>query len=213
MTQEKNEENVAGLYAIADELHAIAAAGLQYSQNDFDRERYQKALAASTRINALLQGNPSLEAARDYYDVSGRVSPLLGVDAAVFRSGKLLLIKRADNGLWATPGGMVEVGETLTGAVLRELKEETGLDGKVARLLGIFDSRLWKSQLTSHLFHTVFQVSAPRGKPAVTPEAADGGFFSPDALPPLAPGHRLIVPLLFKLKSGEIPAPFLDMTD
>jgi ADP-ribose pyrophosphatase YjhB (NUDIX family) len=210
MEKDRNEENIAGLYAIADELQAVAALGLQYSKNDFDRERYKKVFAASRWMMGILEGKPVMDTGTEYFNISAHVTPLLGVDAAVFRDDKILLIKRTDIGLWATPGGMVEVGETLTEAVLRELKEETGLTGKVARLLGIFDSRLWKSQLTSQLYHVIFQVTAS-GKPVVTNEAADFGFFPEDKLPALAPGHDLRVPLLFKLNRGEVPAPFLDL--
>jgi ADP-ribose pyrophosphatase YjhB (NUDIX family) len=213
MEKDKNQENIAGLYAIVDEIQAAASLGLQYAQNDYDRERYKKVFAAGRRILGILEDKPVIDTGTEYYDISGRVTPLLGVDAAVFKGDKLLLIKRADIGLWATPGGMVEVGETLAEAVLRELKEETGLAGKAARLLGIFDSRIWKSRLTSQLFHVIFQVTAARGKPVITSEASDCGFFPADNLPPLAPGHDLRVPLLFKLKRGEIQAPFFDLTD
>jgi ADP-ribose pyrophosphatase YjhB (NUDIX family) len=211
MQNDKNQEKIASLYAIADELQAVATLGLQYGHNDYDRERYKKVFAASRRIAGILEDKPVIDTGTEYYDISGRVTPLLGVDAAVFKGEKLLLIKRADIGLWATPGGMVEVGETLTEAVLRELKEETGLTGKVARLLGIFDSRIWKSRLTSQLYHVIFQVRAPREKPVFTSEAADWSFFAADSLPLLAPGHDLRVPLLFKLKTGEVPTPFVDL--
>jgi ADP-ribose pyrophosphatase YjhB (NUDIX family) len=211
MENDENQEKIVGLYAIADELQAVAALGLQYALNNFDRQRYQKVLAAGKRIDALLQDNPDLETSAGYYDISGQVSPLLGVDAAVFQRDKLLLIKRPDISLWATPGGMVEVGETLTEAVLRELKEETGLNGKIDCLLGIFDSRIWKSQLTSQLYHVIFQVTAASGNPVITSEAADFGFFPADNLPPLAPGHDLRVPLLFELYARKVQAPFLDL--
>ena len=158
MPQKTKGNAVAGLYDIADELQAVATLGLQYSRNDYERERYEKVLEASRRITGILDGKPVLKTNTKYQDISGHVSPLLGADAAVFRNGQILLVKRLDNGLWGTPGGMVEVGETLTNAALRELKEETGLNGEVVRLLGIFDSRIWKSQLKSQLYHVIFEV-------------------------------------------------------
>jgi len=69
-------------------------------------------------------------------------TPLLTVDCVVFdRAGRLLLIKRAHppfKGKYALPGGFVDVGETVEAAALRELKEETGVGGKVVRLIGVY---------------------------------------------------------------------------
>lgn len=211
--QNKDEDIIASLYAIADELQAIGTLGLQYIKSDYDKERYEKILSASQRIVAILDGKPVINTSDEYQDISGHVCPLLGVDAAVFKKGQILLIKRRDNGLWATPGGMVEVGETLTHAVLRELKEETGLVGKVAGLLGIFDSRIWRSQLKSHLYHVSFKVNVARGKLVTSNETTDCGFFSADNLPVLSPGSALWVPFLFKLMKGEAVAPYFDPPD
>lgn len=62
-----------------------------------------------------------------------------GVAAAVFdSSGRVLLGKRADNGLWGLPSGRVEPGETIEEAVRREVREETGLGIEVIRLVGVY---------------------------------------------------------------------------
>lgn len=65
--------------------------------------------------------------------------PELSVGAVVVRDGRLLLIRRgrgAAAGKWSVPGGRVEAGETMADAVVRELREETGLAGTVDRPLG-----------------------------------------------------------------------------
>jgi len=65
--------------------------------------------------------------------------PLVGAGALIHSRGRVLLVKRRfppNQGLWALPGGLVEVGETLEEAVRREVKEEVGLD---VRLEGVFD--------------------------------------------------------------------------
>jgi mutator protein MutT len=68
--------------------------------------------------------------------------PVVGVGAIILRQGKMLLEKRANEpakGQWTIPGGVVEVGESLQDAVLRETEEETGLKGEKPELLDVVD--------------------------------------------------------------------------
>lgn len=66
----------------------------------------------------------------------------VSVGAAVYdeRADAFLLIRRADNGLWQLPGGLVEQGERLSEAVVRETREETGVEVVVRRASGIYES-------------------------------------------------------------------------
>lgn len=70
--------------------------------------------------------------------------PQIAVGAVVLREGSLLMVKRGRapaEGLWTIPGGRVRHGEYLADAVRREVKEETGIDVEVGRLLGAFEVR------------------------------------------------------------------------
>ena len=60
--------------------------------------------------------------------------------AAVIHNGdgRILLQRRSDNGLWGLPGGSVEIGESVRDAIVREVREETGLTVEVLRLIGVY---------------------------------------------------------------------------
>lgn len=69
--------------------------------------------------------------------------PIVGAGACILREGKLLLIRRGaepGKGRWSIPGGLVELGENVEDAMVREAKEEVGLDVKAVKLVDVFDS-------------------------------------------------------------------------
>ena len=200
-------------YSIADQLRAIANLGLRYAENHYDKERYERVLSASARLVATLERRTLDEVMAEYEGNLNHVGPIAAADAAVSRDGRLLLIKREDNGLWAMPGGLADVGETLAEAAQRELREETNVRGRAITLLGIFDSRLCHSRTKSHVYHTIFLVDPGDSVPVAGPETTDVGFFSEDDLPDLSPGHHIRVPITFKLISGKLRAPYFDLVE
>ncbi len=210
MSEQSEDDITIGLYSIAQELQAVAVEGLKHYSNDYNERRYRKALELSARLLGIIDNNSQIAINGDFTDNTGIKTPFIGTEAAVFRDHKLLLIKRHDDKLWAVPGGGVDIGETLAESVLRELKEETTLTGSIKRLLGIFDSRIWRSRLKFHGFHIIYEVDAGNAMPEKTVEAIDCGFFAEDNLPDLSPGHDKRVPFLFKLQSGEEPVPYFD---
>lgn len=68
--------------------------------------------------------------------------PLVGVGAVIVHQGRVLLIQRGtepSKGKWSIPGGLIDVGETLTEAVVREIREETGLEVEPLELIELLD--------------------------------------------------------------------------
>ena len=202
------------IYMIADELRGIANEGARYADNDYDRQRYGRALSLSARLVAAIEERPEDDVMEEYKQTLARVTPFVVAEAAVFRDGCILLIKREDNGLWAMPGGGTEVGETWAQSVERELREETGLAGTAKRLLGVFDSRLWRSRAKYHFYAGVWLVDVSDDRtPIAGPETTDVGFFAEHDLPAeLSPGHLRRVPMAFRLARGDLSAPYFDPT-
>jgi ADP-ribose pyrophosphatase YjhB (NUDIX family) len=137
-----------------------------------------------------------------YLKSMAHISPLLGVEALVRREGKILLMRRSDNGLWALPSGLVEVGESLASAAIRELLEETGLPGQAVQLLAMFDTHFDQGSAL-HIVTATFLVEAS-GEPHPTLEATEVGWFAPSQWPPLNAGQALrLAHALQAVKAGS----------
>ena len=201
------------IYLIADELRSIADLGMHYAENDYDRERYGRALSLSARLVAAVEKRSADDVIEEYEESLPHATPYVAADAAVFRDGRILLIRREDNGLWAMPGGGTDVGETWAQSAERELHEEAGVEGTAAKLLGVFDSRLWGTRAKNHSYQSVWLVDIPDDQTPVSgPETTGVGFFPEDDLPDLSPGHQRRIPLVFKLARGDLPVSYFDMT-
>lgn len=190
------------LYLIADEMRGMATLHKAFAENVYHAERADHLMQLAAKVAALVdEDSPETVQARFSAEPWVRVSPALGADAAVFNARQeILLIQRKDNGRWAMPGGIVEIGESLAEAALRELWEEAGLRGRVLRLLGVFDGRLWGTQSKVHLIHPVFLVECHDLLPIPGVEALDVQFFSRSHLPhALHAGHELRIPRCFEL--------------
>ncbi len=202
------------MYLVADELRSIADLGLHFAQDHYDKDRYGRVRSLSARLVAALEGRAVADAMQAYRESVVHATPLVAAEAAVFREGRILLIKREDNGLWAMPGGATEVGETWAESVERELREETGVQGTATELLGVFDSRLWRSRAKQQIYVGVWLVEiGDQQKPIAGPETTGVGFFTEDDLPDLSPGHKERVPSVFKLVRGDLFTPYFDPTN
>ncbi len=207
------------LYLIADELRGIAVHGLRYAENEYDTGRYEQVLKVCARIITAVDHTDAEELFTRFHDNLWHVSPVMCVESVVFRSGKILLIQRTDDQLWAIPGGLSEIGETVAQAAVRELWEEAGVRGQNPRLIGLFDSRPWQMRSKVHFISAMFQLDSDdlpglhsvddQAHPAFH-ESLAVDFFAEDQLPPLSPGHHLQVPMVFKMMRGEVPIPYFD---
>jgi len=210
-----NAETKQALYLIADEMRGMASLTDRFEESVYAKERAHKLMKLAAKLAALVDGDlPSAEVEaifdkRPWF----HVSPIIGVDAAVFNEkGELLLMQRADNATWAMPGGLAEIGQSLAESCLRELWEEVGMRGRVVRPLGIFDGPKWGSRSPVHLINKVFQVECDDLTPHPGIEALDAKFFARDALPePMNQNHSGRVPIVFDMwTTGGC---YLDLTD
>jgi len=196
----------------ADELRAIAQNSLLSAASEQDKANCRRVRRLAAEIFAATTTRDAQEVLRLYSRDLGYVTPKVVGNGAIFNDrNEILLIRRQDNGLWALPGGALEVGETAAEGVCREVWEETGLGVRVTALTGIHDSRLCGTNSPHHQYHLVFLCEPlDDAKPQVSEETLDVGWFSEGALPPLAPGHPLRIAQAFRFHRGEMDEPFFD---
>ncbi len=201
----------------ADELRAIANEGLHWEgANPYARRRGQRILRIAAEMFATHDTRAIDAIEREYHADLGHVAPYPVGDAAVFDAdGRILLIRRKDNELWAMPGGAFEVGEMPAEGACREAWEETGLEVEPVALSGVYDSRLCGSLSQYHLYMFVYlcRPRVPGQHPQVSNETMDVAWYTRTEVADLDvdPGHVRRIDDAFKRWSGEIPEAIFDM--
>ena len=127
------------IFALLDEIRAIARTGLHYSDNPFDLARYERLLEIATNEYASRTALEPSEVAARFAREIGYQTARVGADAAVFDDeDRLMLVRRVDDGKWGLVAGWVDPNESPADTVVRELYEETGARARVDGLVGVF---------------------------------------------------------------------------
>jgi 8-oxo-dGTP diphosphatase len=153
-----------------------------------------------------LEQNIIVADARSYPD-----RPFLAVSAAIVRAGKILLVRRARppaQGLFSLPGGVVEVGETLTQAVIREVREETSLAIEPVGLAGFRETiaRDPDGRVERHFVILPFAARWLAGEVALNEELSEARWLHPAELAqlPTTPGlDEIVANALRRLQEAE----------
>lgn len=195
----------------ADTLRDVTAMGSRFAPTIYDRENYERVRQVAMEMLALATEQP-LEALVPLRSFFARPTPLAGGDGAVFNErGEILLIRRADTGKWAMPGGALMVGESAAEGTVREVLEETGIPCEAVALAAVHDSRLCGSADGVHLYHFLF-VCRPLGEAGPAShghEVLETRWFREEELPAeWHPGHAPRVPVAFRVWRGEARAYF-----
>ena len=193
----------------SEALAGIAQTGLAFSTAAFERERYEEVIHVAGEIKARATAGEPLEFSGEWLrqiadGLAGYATPKVAVGAVVGNDdGELLMIQRADSGIWLYPTGWADVGYSPAEVAEKEVREETGIVCEAVRPLGVFDGlRLGFSAVP--LYSIVFHCRAVAGELKPHPqEVLDLGWFTPDRLPdPIASQERWL-DLAFSAIRGE----------
>ncbi len=174
----------------SEALSGIARTGLAFTTSLYEQERFQEILNVAADMRAAVaEERPASEWAGEWMKavgkgVPGYVTPKLAVGAVVGNEkGELLLIQRADSGVWLYPTGWCDMGYSPAEVVVKEVHEETGIDVEPVRIIAVIDGV--RNQFTRvPLYSLVFQCRVIGGELRPHPlETRDVGFFARDSLP------------------------------
>jgi ADP-ribose pyrophosphatase YjhB (NUDIX family) len=173
---------------LAKRLQAIAQTGLTYAKDPYDVERYESVRLVAAEMMAAGSGVQSADLFVNLFkeDV-GYATPKVDVRAAVFREGRLLLVREREDGCWALPGGWADIGDSPSAALVREVKEEAGYDVKVRKLLALLDRNLHgHPPIPYHAYKLFFLCDLVGGNGQTGQETDAVDFFASDDIPPLS---------------------------
>ena len=179
-------ENADKILSWAVELQSLAQAGLFYGKDKFDVERFQRIRDLAAEMLAA-KTDVSLDRIKEIFcGETGYQTPKIDTRAAIFKGGKILLVRESD-GRWTLPGGWCEVNLSPAESTVKEAKEESGLDVVVEKLVAVQDRARRNAQ--SYVFGVAkmfFLCKAVGGEFAPNIETTAAEYFAEDALPPLA---------------------------
>ena len=170
----------------AVELQALAQAGLFYSKDVYDIERFQRIREIAAEILLTPSGLPMEKVRNLFCSETGYQTPKLDTRAAVFQDDKILLVQE-NNGLWSLPGGWVDVNLSVGENTVKEVKEEAGLDVKPKLVIAVQDRKKHNPEIYAYNICKVFMLCVLLGGSFLpNSETVASGYFSMEDLPPLA---------------------------
>ncbi|WP_029695593.1 NUDIX hydrolase N-terminal domain-containing protein [Lacrimispora indolis] len=170
----------------AVELQAIAQAGLHYGKDCFDQERYERIREISAEMISNQSEIPVEKVRGLFCCETGYQTPKIDSRAAVFKDNRILLVKEAD-GNWSLPGGWVDVNLSVKENIIKEVREESGLDVRVDKVIAVQDREKHNLPVYVYKICKIFmQCSVIGGSFQVNNETTDSRYFSLEELPPLA---------------------------
>jgi ADP-ribose pyrophosphatase YjhB (NUDIX family) len=171
----------------ASELQSIAQAGLTFSTDRYDLDRYEQ-------IRSIV-----VEILHDYTDMdhkkirdlfaseTGYQTPKVDIRSAVFKNNSILMVKEKVDGAWALPGGWADVNTSVSESAIRECIEEAGAVVKPKRIIAIHHGNKHNSRVFPFTVYKIFvECELVESKFKENTETLDARFFEIDKLPTLS---------------------------
>lgn len=170
----------------AVELQSIAQGALYYCKDKFDIERFERIREISAEIISYKSDIP-MEKVKDLFcNEIGYQTPKIDTRAAIFKDDKILLVKES-NGTWSLPGGWVDVDLSVKENVIKEVKEEAGLDVITDKIIAVQDREKHNLPIYAYKVCKIFVLcNVIGGKFEKNIETTESNYFDINELPLLA---------------------------
>jgi ADP-ribose pyrophosphatase YjhB (NUDIX family) len=191
---------------VGRELRAIAQIGLTFSQDAFDRQRYERIQELSAALIADGSDGDAVKVLELFQLDVGYATPKVDVRGAAFRDGRVLLVREVSDGGWTLPGGWADVNQSAAECAVREVFEESGFQVRALKLAAVHDYR--KRNRLRHLdsiYKMFFICELTGGSARPSHETSDVGFFSRSELPVLSVGRTTAEQIELMFRHAEHP--------
>ncbi|WP_411826091.1 NUDIX hydrolase [Luteolibacter sp. AS25] len=166
----------------ARELAAIAQAGITYSPDPYDQERFERLREMAGEMLEVAGEVPKFQ----WPEENGYDTPKVDVRAMVFRGDEILLVKEARTGAWTVPGGWADVNLSPAENAEKECFEESGYVVKCKALVSVLDKdKAGFPRNVNSIYKMYFLCELIGGKPTTSLESTAVGFFPVNDLPEL----------------------------
>jgi len=198
----------------AKQLQSIAQAGIEFTDNLYDRERYESIRALCIEILHEYTDIDNSKLVSLFANESGYQTPKIDVRAAIFNSdNEILMIREKLDNKWALPGGWADIELTLSENIVKESFEEAGAEIKPKRVIAIFDrNKHVKDNFPYSAYKIFVECDFIRAEFTENIETLEHGFFKSETLPELSEGRNTEeqIGICFKARIEKTFEPIFD---
>ncbi|MGL5614897.1 MAG: NUDIX hydrolase N-terminal domain-containing protein [Sarcina sp.] len=190
----------------ASKLQSIAQAGITYSKDKYDLERFEQIRDLSAEILSAYTEIEHKKVKELFCNEVGYQTPKVDVRSAIFKDNKILLVKEALDGCWSLPGGWADVGLSVKENAMKEAYEEAGVKINPKRIIAIEDRNKNNKPISPYSIYKIFVLGELiSGEFKKNIETEESGFFPLEELPKLSEGRNNLeqIKLCFKAKEDE----------
>jgi ADP-ribose pyrophosphatase YjhB (NUDIX family) len=197
----------------AKRIQSLSQAGLTFTKDVYDIERYEELRNISAEIMEEYTGLEMQKVKDLFTNETGYQTPKIDVRGAVFKNNKILMVREKIDDRWSLPGGFCDVGLSPAENIVKEIKEESGFDVVPTKLLAILDMNKHPHPPQPYHYYKLFiQCEIVSGQAKIGLETKGISFYDKNNLPELSLNRNTEsqIKMLFDFLENPIKEAILD---